>query len=180
MAAPKVTHKEPVDVVVPAEIGLTSKQEKFCQLYASDDSITQTECARMAGYSDQYAAVQATKMLKHAKIIERIRDIKSDLGRKYAVTFETHVKKLAEIRDAAFGSGQFAAAVSAEKHRGQAAGLYIDRKEILHGRIDQMSREDVLKEIQKLQQEYPMLQAVAASNLAIDITPIEDMDDEEA
>lgn len=180
MVAPKATHKPPQDVVVPAEIGLTAKQEKFCQLYASDDSLTQTECARLAGYSDQYAAVQATKMLKHPKIIERIRDIKTDLGRKYAVTFETHVKKLAEIRDAAFASNQFAAAVSAEKHRGQAAGLYIDRKEILHGRIDQMSKDEVLKEIAKLQEEYPMLQAVAASNLAVDITPIEDIDDEEA
>ena len=103
MVAPKATHKPMDAVVVPAEIGLTSKQEKFCQLYASDDSMTQTECARTAGYSDQYAAVQATKMLKHPKIIERIRDIKTDLGRKYSVTFETHVKKLAEIRDAAFG-----------------------------------------------------------------------------
>jgi len=177
MAAPKVTHKEIGDVVVPHEIGLSAKQEKFCQLYATDDSLTQTECARLAGYAEKHAAVQASNMLKHPKIIERIRDIKSDLGRKYAVSFESHVKKLAEIRDQALQSGQFAAAVSAEKHRGQAAGLYIDRKEILHGRIDQMSREDVLKEIQKLQEEYPMLQAVAQSNMAIDITPLEDLDE---
>jgi len=44
------------------------------------------------------------------------------------------------------------AAVAAEKSRGQAAGLYIDRKEILTGSIDQMSKEEVeskLKEIEK-------------------------------
>jgi hypothetical protein len=38
------------------------------------------------------------------------------------------------------------------KSRGQAAGLYIDRKEILTGSIDQMSKDEVeskLKEIEK-------------------------------
>ena len=34
--------------------------------------------------------------------------------------------------------------------RGQAAGLYIDRKEIRTGSIDSMSREDVLKQLKEL------------------------------
>jgi hypothetical protein len=38
-----------------------------------------------------------------------------------------------------------------------AAGLYISRSEILVGRIDQMSRDDVVKEIQKLTTEFPAL-----------------------
>jgi hypothetical protein len=54
-------------------------------------------------------------------------------------------------------NGNYASAVAAEKSRGQAAGLYVDRKEILHGKIDQMSKEEVLKEIAKLQEEYPSL-----------------------
>ena len=69
--------------------------------------------------------------------------------------------------------GNFAAAVAAEKSRGQAAGLYIDRKEILHGRIDQMSRDEVMREIQRLQEEFPALQAVAEGNIVIDHDPIE-------
>ena len=60
------------------------------------------------------------------------------------------------------------AAVAAEKSRGQAAGLYIDRKEILHGKIDQMDREQVMKEIQKLQKEFPALAAVADGNVLIE------------
>ena len=42
--------------------------------------------------------------------------------------------------------------MAAEKSRGQAAGLYIDRKEILTGSIDQLSKvevEEKLKEIEK-------------------------------
>jgi hypothetical protein len=47
--------------------------------------------------------------------------------------------------------------VAAEKSRGQVAGLYISRSEILVGKIDQMSREEVLAEIAKLQSQFPVL-----------------------
>jgi hypothetical protein len=62
-------------------------------------------------------------------------------------------------------NGNYAAAVAAEKSRGQAAGLYIDRKEILHGKIDQMNRDEVMREIKKLQEEYPALALVANGNV---------------
>jgi hypothetical protein len=78
------------------------------------------------------------------------------------------VRKLAEIRDIALQNGAYAAAVSAEKHRGQAAGLYIDRKEILHGQLDQMSREDVMKEIAKLTEEFPALTAILDTSKVIE------------
>ena len=88
-----------------------------------------------------------------------------ELSRKYEVTFESHVKQLASLRDSAVQNGNYSAAVSAEKYRGQAAGLYIDRKEILHGKIDQMSKEEVMEKIKQLQQEFPGLQAVAEGNV---------------
>jgi hypothetical protein len=64
---------------------------------------------------------------------------------------------MAEIRDGAIEKGNFAAAVAAEKSRGQAAGLYINRTEIMVGKIDQMSKEEVLTEIRKLSKEFPIL-----------------------
>ena len=75
------------------------------------------------------------------------------------------MKQLASLRDSAVQNGNYSAAVSAEKYRGQAAGLYIDRKEILHGKIDQMSKEEVMEKIKQLQQEFPGLQAVAEGNV---------------
>ena len=105
---------------------------------------------------------------RYPHVVARIGELKSELAKKYEVTFEGHVKKLAEIRDAAMTGGNFAAAVAAEKSRGQAAGLYIDRKEILHGKIDQMDKEQVMKEIQKLQKEFPALAAVADGNVVIE------------
>ena len=44
----------------------------------------------------------------------------------------------------------YSAAVNAERLRGQASGLYIDRKEIRTGSIDSMSRDAVLKALKDL------------------------------
>jgi hypothetical protein len=93
----------------------------------------------------------------YPQVLERIRVIKTELQQKFEVTFDGHVRKLAEIRDQAMQNGNYSAAVTAEKSRGQAAGLYIDRKEILTGKIDQMSREEVLVEIKRIQEEFPQL-----------------------
>ena len=101
-------------------------------------------------------------------VVARIRELKQELSKKYEVSFEGHVKKLAEIRDAAMTGGNFAAAVAAEKSRGQAAGIYIDRKEILHGKIDQMSRDEVMREIKRIQEEFPALAVVAEGNMVLE------------
>ena len=172
MAIAKQTHKNKLEVVANPrrEKQITPKQEEFARLYVCED-ITQTEAAIKAGYSKNSAHVIASQLLdgrSFPHVINRIRELKIELSRKYEVSFEGHVKKLAEIRDSAIGSGNFAAAVAAEKSRGQAAGLYIDRKEILHGKIDQMSKEEVMKEIQRLQQEYPALATFSADNVVIE------------
>ena len=90
----------------------------------------------------------------------------------------SNVQKLAQLRDVAIQNDNYAAAVSAEKYRGQAAGLYIDRKEILHGKIDQMSRDEVMREIKRLQEEFPGLAAVAEGNViegeAVNVTDKKD------
>lgn len=173
MALPKATHKPRLDVVANPrkEKMITPKQEEFARIYCTED-ISQTEAAIRAGYSVKSAHAIASQLLdgkRYPHVVERIREIKAELSRKYEVTFESHVKKLAEIRDLAITNGNYPAAVAAEKSRGQAAGLYIDRKEIMHGRIDQMSREEVMREISRLQQEFPALAAVAEGNLIIDV-----------
>lgn len=161
MARAKQTHKPKLDIVVnpKKEKGLTEKQEKFCRIYATED-VTRTEAARLAGYGDGTAAWAASRFLNgrdYPQILARIAEIKEELATKYEVTFDGHVRQLARIRDMALDKGNFTAAHAAEKSRGQAAGLYISRSEILVGKIDQMSREEVLAEIAKLQSQFPIL-----------------------
>ena len=161
MARAKTTHKPKLDVVVnpKKEKGLTEKQEKFCRIYATED-VTRTEAARLAGYGEGTAAWAASRFLNgrdYPHILVRIAEIKEELSKKYEVTFDGHIRQLARIRDMALEKGNFTAAHAAEKSRGQAAGLYISRSEILVGKIDQMSREEVLAEIAKLQTQFPIL-----------------------
>ena len=168
MARAKTTHKPKLEILVnPKTKGLTEKQEKFCRIYATED-VTRTEAAKLAGYSDTSASIVGSRFLNgrdFPQILNRIAEIKEELAKKYEVTFDSHVRQLARIRDAAFEKGNFPAAVSAEKARGQAAGLYISRQEILVGKIDQMSREEVLAEIAKLQQEFPALAQATAPTI---------------
>jgi hypothetical protein len=161
MARAKATHKPKLDIVVNPKLekGLTEKQEKFCRIYATEE-VTRTEAAKMAGYSDTTAPIAGSRFLNgrdYPHIIARIAELKEELGRKYEVTFDGHIRQLARIRDMALEKGNFTAAHAAEKSRGQAAGLYISRSEILVGKIDQMSREEVLAEIAKLQSQFPIL-----------------------
>jgi hypothetical protein len=160
MARAKTTHKPKLDVLVnPKTKGLTEKQEKFCRIYATED-VTRTEAARMAGFGEGTAAWAASRFLNgrdYPHVLARVAEIKEELAKKYEVSFDGHVRQLAKIRDMALEKGNYTAAVAAEKSRGQVAGLYISRSEILVGKIDQMSREEVLAEIAKLQTQFPVL-----------------------
>lgn len=157
--------------------GLTAKQETFCLNYAAGN-ITQTEAARRAGFSNPaFAASRFLNGRDYPHVLRRIVELKHELSRRFEVTFENHVKKMAEIRDMALAEKNFSSAIAAEKARGQVAGLYIARHEIMIGKIDQMSREEVLAEIEKLHREYPALAAETVSKK--DLSLIEDVTFEE-
>ena len=161
MARAKVTRRPKLEVVANPRVsyGLTPKQEMFCKIYATQE-VTQTEAAIQAGYAKSNAHAIASKMLNgrdFPQILDRIQQLKIELQQKYEVTFESHVRKLSQIRDESLANQNYASAVAAEKARGQVAGLYIDRKEILHGKIDQMDRQEVMDEIKRIQAEFPQL-----------------------
>lgn len=175
MARAKDTHKPKLDILVnPKTKGLTEMQEKFCRIYATEE-VTRTEAARLAGYSEGSAPVVGSKFLNgrdYPHILARVAEIKEELAKKYEVSFDGHVRQLAKIRDMALEKGNYTAAVAAEKSRGQVAGLYISRSEILVGKIDQMSRDEVMAEIVKLQQQFPMLMLeTAKAGPIIDVVP---------
>ena len=157
--------------------GLTAKQETFCLNYAAGN-VTQTEAARRAGFSNPaFAASRFLNGRDYPHVLRRIVELKHELSRRFEVTFENHVKKMGEIRDLALADKNYTSAIAAEKARGQVAGLYIARHEIMIGKIDQMSREEVLAEIEKLHQEYPALAAETAPRQ--DLSLIEDVTFEE-
>lgn len=150
---------------------MTPKQKAFAEIYVSRDDLTVTQVAIEAGYATNCARNMGHGLLRHPHVAKYIKALRQELNKKYEVTFESHVRKLAEIRDLALQNGAYAAAVTAEKHRGQVAALYVERKEILHGRLDQMSREEVMKEIAKLKEEFPGLNTILETNMVIEHQP---------
>ena len=150
---------------------LTPKQYKFVEelVYGEADNISGAEAARRAGISVKKARTRAS-LWQNSKLFPQIvRTIESrrlELRKQYEASKDTHLVKLARLRDGAEKNDQFSAAINAEIHRGKTAGLYIDRKAIITGSIDKMSREDVLKEIKDIKNKFiPLLSKKAKTEL---------------
>jgi hypothetical protein len=156
---------------------LTDRQRRFAELVVAG-GMSYAEAARKAGYPAASAGQTAHRLMSSTadnRVAKYVRQLRNDLYEKYAITLDRHLTKLAEIRDKAIEAGQFAVAASAEKSRGQAAGLYIERKEVTITRIDQMSHEEVLREIARMQSEIPELARINAP--VIDLEAIENEQD---
>jgi len=132
------------------EIPLSKMQQKFVQMYVYQD-LTNTECAHRAGYS--HPTEVATQLLRHPKFAHvqaKIRQLQEGEQKKYEITFERVARDLQEIRDRAVEEGKYSAAVQAELGRAKLAGLMVEKKEIKHGRIEQMDRDEVEARLMKL------------------------------
>jgi phage terminase small subunit len=159
---------------------VVSPQEwKFVQeLCANDGAITLKEAAIRAGYSPTNASAisyRLTDPQRAPHVVAAIQEFRKELAERYGTNFERHMRDLQKIRDAAMDAGNFGAAVTAEYRRGQALGtIYIERKEIRVGLIDSMSKEDVMRRLNEIQQIYggaPVEQIEQGS--IIDMTPEE-------
>lgn len=143
--------------------------EEFC---AGDGRVSLKEAALRAGYSETWAKNRARELTdpdRNPHIVAAIQERRRELGEKYGTTYERHMRDLQQIRDAALAAGAYGAAVQAEYRRGQALGtIYIERKEIRHGTIDSMSREEVQRKLEEIKKLYG---AGGGGGMIIDITP---------
>mgnify|MGYP003656865140 FL=1 len=134
--------------------GLTDRQRIFVEIYvANEGRLTPTECARQAGYKKERAATTASELLnidKYPKVVSEVRKKRNEIYETHKVEMNKHVTELARLREKALHDKSHSAAINAERLRGQAAGLYVERKEIRTGSIDDMSRDDVLKQLKEL------------------------------
>ena len=159
----------------------TKKQQAFIQAFVYQD-LTNTECAFRAGYS---VPTQSASMLlndpRYTHVQNKIRELQETNQKKYEITFEKVARDLQMIRDAAVEDGSYGAAVTAELGRAKLAGLMVDKKEIKHGRIDQMDRSEVesrLKALIDKNQLAPVLMEKVVSEEEVD-EEIEEWEDDE-
>jgi len=134
---------------------LTGKQAKFVELVATrEGQDTLRNLAAEAGFGVAGAHTRAYEMLnpnRSPHIVKALRERRRELAEKYEVNYSRHIRDLQRIRDEALANGAYSAAVQAEKARGLAQGdIYVNKSEIRHGSIDQMSKEEVVKALNEL------------------------------
>ena len=162
----------------------TKKQQAFIQHYVYHD-LTNTEAAHRAGYSNpRQIAYVLLHDPRYMNLQMKIRELQEAQQKKYEITFEKVARDLQMIRDRAVEDGSYGAAVTAELGRAKLAGLMVEKKEIKHGRIDQMDRSEVEARLNALldkNQLIPGLRAAVVDDSVMDVedVPDDDVDDVE-
>ena len=147
---------------------LTEMQQRFAEFLVfggPDGPMTQTEAALAAGYSPKRARQEGSELCNprlSPLVVKYIGELKEERLRKHEVTYEGHIAELARLREAALKKGSFSSAVNAEANRGKAAGLYIDRKIIKTGKLEDLSEQELEAKMKQILNDYGKL---------IDVTP---------
>ena len=151
-------------------------QMKFAEFLVFGDEagpLTQTEAALRAGYSPKRARQEASELTNprlSPLVVKYIGELKEERIRKHEVTYEGHIAELGRLREAALKKGSFSSAVNAEANRGKAAGLYIDRKIIKTGKLEELSEEQLEAKMKQILDDYaPLLNAKIVDAEAIEL-----------
>ncbi len=141
------------------EDGLTDKQRIFVEIFvANEGRMTPTECVRQSGYKKERASVTASELLnadKYPRVVAAVRKKRNELAETHKVEMNKHIQELARLRDKALNDKSHSAAINAERLRGQAAGLYVERKLGLDGKIKKEGNQTVIQVEKKSDSEGP-------------------------
>ena len=144
-------------------------QQRFAEFLVfggPEGPMTQTEAAVAAGYSPKRARQEGSELCNprlSPLVAKYIGELREERIRKHEVTYENHIAELARLREAALKKGSFSSAVNAEANRGKAAGLYIDRKIIKTGKLEDMSEQELEAKMKQILDDYGSLINVTPS-----------------
>jgi phage terminase small subunit len=154
---------------------LTEMQKRFAEFIVfggPDGPLTQSEAAKLAGYSEKRCRQEGSELMNprlSPLVAAYIGKLKEERLKKFEVNYENHVAELARIKEMALKKGSFSSAVNAETNRGKAAGLYIDRKIIKTGKLEDMSEEELETKMKQILDDYaPLLNAKTVEGEAIE------------
>ena len=159
---------------------LTEMQMKFAEFLVfggEHGPLTQTEAALKAGYSPNRARQEGSELTNprlSPLVVKYIGELKEERLRKHEVTYEGHVAELGRLREAALKKGSFSSAVNAEANRGKAAGLYIDRKIIKTGKLEDMSEQELEAKMKQLLSDYGQIIDVTPSKVSESSSPTDE------
>ena len=161
---------------------LTEMQKRFAEyLVFNEGRTTGSEAAVAAGYSKIRCRQEASELQNprlSPLVVQYIGKLREEKLKKFEVTYDKHVAELGKIREEALKKGAFSAATNAEKNRGMAAGLYIDRKIIKTGKLEDLSEEELELKMKKILDDYaPILNAKQVEALPEEVIEIPESED---
>ena len=142
---------------------LTEMQMRFAEhlVYGGPDGpVTKTEAAVLAGYNKDRARIEGSELTnpkQNPLVVQYIGNLKEEKLKKYEVTYDGHIAELGKIRERALKKGAWSAAVNAETNRGKAAGLYIDRKIIKTGKLEDLSEQELESKMKQILDDYSQI-----------------------
>jgi len=151
---------------------LKPKQKEFVNILVKHWGIISKSAAlQKAGYktkNDASARVLASKLTNPNLNPHICRYLESQLSReqeKYEKDKLRRYKTFERLRDGAEAKGQYTGAINSEYRSGQLAGLFIDKKEVMHNTLEGMNREQLEKRLEELERK------IGEGVNIIDITP---------
>ena len=138
--------------------------------------MTQAEAAIAAGYSANSARQEGSSLLNprlSPLVVQYVGHLKEERLEKHKVTYDTHVAELARIKELALKKNSFSAAVNAETNRGKAGGLYIERKIIKHGKLEDMSEQELEAKMKQILDDYAPILNVTPQSALLEKKPLQ-------
>jgi len=142
---------------------LTEMQKRFAEFLVfggPDGPLSKSEAAEMAGYSSKRSRVEGSELTNprlSPLVVQYIGKLHDERLQKHEVNYSKHIAELDRIKHAALKKGSFSSAVNAEVSRGKAAGLYIDRKIIKTGKLEDLTEEQLEAKMKQILDDYAPL-----------------------
>ena len=139
---------------------LTEMQKRFAEYLVfggPEGPVNKAEAAELAGYSRKRCRQEGAELTNPRQaplVVKYLDELKQEINLKFGVNYEGHIAELARIKDLALKKNSFSAAVNAETNRGKAGGLYIDRKIIKHGKLEDMTEEQLKMRMAQIEEDY--------------------------
>jgi len=154
-------------------------QKRFAEFIVfggPEGPVSQMEAAKLAGYSHNRARQEGSELMNprlSPLVAKFVGELKEERLKKFEVSYEKHVAELDRIKNAALKKGSFSSAVNAEVNRGKAAGLYIDRKIIKHGKLEELTEEQLQAKMKQILEDYaPLLNVKTVEALPDEVTEV--------
>jgi hypothetical protein len=141
----------PIEYMNHNEKNLTKRQRLLVWNAVNDPTLTFAEAAKKAGFKNpKVVSRYMGPNGQYAHVYREYERLMAEAKKKFELTHEGAVEDLYRLRDDAWAQNNFTAAINAQNLLLKVGGLIVDRREVLHGKVDQMSRGEVERRLADL------------------------------